>query len=348
MVFTAENSKGRGRPKRKSARISERSSADSAESSAESAAESSAEMTAATAEDISQLKDELEKLFTDKISSLESKITDLEAALQEKNKKVEAMEDRIKTLEAELRKTNEINNKKIQILEGELLKSNNDNMKLINYYNKIQASQDNLRILVDDQEQRGRKMSIRMEGLEFKNGETNDELIEKVVSTLNSFEAGIDKTDICRTHRTTRPKKDRDSPILVAQTIVRFRNWGARSRAYNAKHFSKANEKREQIACDLTKRRLELMKRAKSALGDKHPSAHVYANNECQLILKIRPLDLKLPFNTYAEFEAECAKIPPAVPAFLPPAISIFPTHDALEPLSTIAEMSEVSEDNVE
>ena len=250
-------------------------------------------------------KTELENLLADKLAPLETKIASLEQTIKSKDEKIALFEARIAKLEEQNAKLTATNAR----IEAQLLQSTANNIALT-------SEVGTLRILIDDQEQRGRKMSLRMEGLEWKKGEKNPDLRTSVLDKLNEFGANLEDSDICRTHRTGKPKKDRDSDVTVAQTIIRFRSWGARMRAYQAKFFSKTNEKREQINCDLTRRRLHLLNRARDLLGAKHPVAHVYADAECRLLLKIRTTDTKIEFNTEFELQNAIARIPP------PPVVS--------------------------
>ena len=67
---------------------------------------------------------------------------------------------------------------------------------------------------------------------------------------------------------------------------------------------------REEVVVDLTKRRKALLDQARGLLGYKHPHAHVYADQECNLVLKIRSKNLTIHFNTQAELEAAMAQVP--------------------------------------
>ena len=295
------------------------------------------EMTSIETVDVNfgHFKSEMEVLLSAQITPLKEEIASLTQLLKQRDAKIEALEvkiirqdARIEALEMKANSQDE----RIRSLENQLLQSTASNIAL-------RSEMSVLRVGIDDQEQRGRKMSLRIEGLEYKRNETDQELRADIVAKLNEFEANITDEDICRAHRTARPKKDRDSPTIVAQTIVRFRSWGARTRAYRAKFYSKANQKREQINCDLTKRRLDLLNRARSILG-KHPVAHVYADAECRLLLKIRPTDEKIPFNNEAELQSAIAKIPMQPVLAAPVSVGIFPPLQGTQPLSAIVEES--------
>ena len=65
---------------------------------------------------------------------------------------------------------------------------------------------------------------------------------------------------------------------------------------------------------DLTKRRLDLLNKARDDLGKKHPHAHAFADQECRLALKIRLRDEKIFFNTDEELEEALSRVPGGLP----------------------------------
>ena len=247
---------------------------------------------------IREVKDSLTALITDRTKYLEEII----------NAKNESIVD----LQA-----------RVQALENQLKKSVESNVKLAS---RVGTIEQDLLTKIDDNEQRGRKMNLRIEGITYEEGETKEQLRVKVLETLNKMNANISTDEICRLHRSSKPRVDRprvldghDPPpprapgapvVRVAQTIIKFRHWGARERAYQAKFFSKEHNMREQIVVDLTKRCKALLDQARGFLGKKHPHAHVFADQECQLAVKIRTTDTKIIFNTAEELEAALARIP--------------------------------------
>ena len=169
-----------------------------------------------------------------------------------------------------------------------------------NKYSKLDKKYNQLEIKVDDGQQYQRKQNLRIEGIEILDRENNDKLEAKVVSTLNDLGADIKKTDIFRLHRSGKKHRAKKDGVLVAQTIVRFRNWPARRRAYLANQKAKSKKSREHIRLDLTARRLALLDEARDALDD-HPFAHAYADAECNLLVKDRNADAKYYFNSHPE-----------------------------------------------
>ena len=221
-------------------------------------------------------------------------ISTLEIKFNAKIEKINALETAVTFMQQE----NASNAARITALEDKLINCVQNN---INLKDSLYHVREDLFVAIDDLAQYGRKPSLRIEGIPFVKGETNDQLKTKVIDSLNEIHANVSDADIFRLHRSGKPHKDRDTGILVAQSIVRFRHWAPRDRAYKAKKFAKDNSLPQQVKLDLTKRRLTLLNRARDALGKKHPIAHAYADAECNLLIKNRAVDQKFFFNTEKE-----------------------------------------------
>jgi len=264
---------------------------------------------------IADLKDELKGFIEQKTKHLEGIIT-------EKSNIILSMQTRVDSL------------------EKQLLASVNSNVQLTSRVATLEAKLQKLEVKIDDNEQRGRKMNLRIEGIAFEEGETKGQLKTKILNTLNKMDANINAADICRFHRSGKPRVDRprgpdgkllplpvdpETPVVkVAQTIVKFRHWDARDSAYQAKFVSKAKNFREQIVVDLTKRRKALLDQARGFLGKDHPFAHAFADQECQVAVKIRASNQKLIVNTLEELQDALAQVP-TVPM---PMIRVPPVDD--------------------
>ena len=163
---------------------------------------------------------------------------------------------------------------------------------------ELKTLRDDMEERIDDLEQYGRKNSIRIEGISITDSETNLQLAEKVVNTLNEMGAAVTQEDFFRLHRPGKPHmKD---GRRVAQTIVRFRSWAARARACGTRYSGTKEERSKRpsfVRPDLTKRRLSLLAAAQSALKD-HDHAHAFVDGECNLIITNRSAKRKHRFNT--------------------------------------------------
>ena len=88
-----------------------------------------------------------------------------------------------------------------------------------------------LKIENDDLQQYTRRHSIRMEGLEYRNGESEDDLFAKIKEKLAEVDINVNENDITRYHRSAKPKKNKNG-LICAQTIVKFANWKMRKLAH--------------------------------------------------------------------------------------------------------------------
>ena len=150
---------------------------------------------------------------------------------------------------------------------------------------------------IDNIEQRSRKVNLRIEGIEVTDGETNANLTDKITKALNTMGTKVSGEDIFRAHRSGRTIT-RDNK-RVAQTIVSFRSWSARTRAFDTRYAGTWEERKKRpyfVRHDLTKRRQQLLKSAQDHL-EKHPHAHAYANRECNLFIMNRSSGEQLEFN---------------------------------------------------
>ena len=162
---------------------------------------------------------------------------------------------------------------------------------------------------IDDLEQYGRKNSLRIEGIEISDNETNAILTQKVASTLHSMGAEVTPSDFFRLHRSGKPHTK--GGRRIAQTIVRFTSWAARSRALKTRYFGTSEERKARpffARLDLTKRRLALRNSAQASLVN-HPFAHAYADGECGLLITNRDTKEKHRFNTPQELDSALACI---------------------------------------
>ena len=198
-----------------------------------------------------------------------------------------------------------VNNKNelIEQLSGKVVAVVQRNVELSD---EIQHLRESTYMHLDDLEQYGRKNSLRIEGIEVSEMETNAQLTEKVAKSLNSMGANVSPSDFFRLHRSgkTHTKNGR----RVAQTIVRFQSWAARSRAFKTRYANpdethgQVRVRPQFVRLDLTKRRLSLLEKAQSALKN-HPQAHAYADAECNLLVVIRETKERFRFNSPYELD---------------------------------------------
>ena len=104
----------------------------------------------------------------------------------------------------------------------------------------VRAANSKLLIDQDDLQQYGRRTNIRIEGIEFKDNESSDDLKVKIEQTLQSV--GVDVRDdlLERYHRSGAPYHYNGK--RVAQTIVRLRFWKQRFQAQRGKKVARDNK----------------------------------------------------------------------------------------------------------
>ena len=189
---------------------------------------------------------------------------------------------------------------KIKHLEDGLVSAVQRNLKL---ESDIATIHSNLDTRIDDLEQHGRKMCLRIEGIEVEENESNSILTTKVEKTLQLLGAKVSKADFVRLHRSSRTRLS--DGRKVAQTIVRFRDWSARAEAYSTRFNGTKKERMDRpfyVRLDLTKRRLALFKQAQQSLHG-HPTSHVDSNADCKLFILNRLTRKKSFFNTETELQ---------------------------------------------
>ena len=207
-------------------------------------------------------------------------------------------------LSAQIDELKSIVNEKNQLIEQLSEKVVSVVQRNVELSGELQHLRESTHVGVDDLEQYGRKNNLRIEGIVVGDEETPAQLTAKVAETLNAMGAEVTPDDFFRLHRSgkTRMVDGR----RVAQTIVRFRSWAARTRAFTTR-YAKTGETREVVRArphfvrlDLTKRRLLLLDNAQSKLRN-HDHAHAYADSECNLLVVIRDTNEKYRFNTTRE-----------------------------------------------
>ena len=139
-----------------------------------------------------------------------------------------------------------------------------------------------MKIEHDDLENYGRRLNVRIEGIEFEREETQDDLYNKVKTALGEVDIAIKKTHIVRFHRSSKPVRNRNGK-LVAQTIVKFARWEHRRQAHFAN--KRAREKRLSFWFhnDLSKRCYKLLTGAREMISNRPPADENGQNNDSNL-----------------------------------------------------------------
>ena len=160
----------------------------------------------------------------------------------------------------------------------------------------------------DDLESYTRRQNLRIVGIPEPNdaSETSEDCLTKVkeeISKLDGVHVYLDVA-IDRAHRVG-PKRDRQGNPIQRPMIVRFTSWKARTHVY-----TKRNKERREVRfyVDLTKRRVDLKKKAIEKTQNNNKVSFVYAdvnNNICLMLSD----DRKKIFNSEDELDRILASI---------------------------------------
>ena len=184
-------------------------------------------------------------------------------------------------------------------------------------------------IRMDDIEQYGRRMAIRVEGILWKEGESNADLEKKLTKEFAKSGVTITSNDVIRLHRSSRPK-EKDGKV-TKQAIVKFASWTAREKFAGFNKKARAFELRTgkasiRVNNDLTKRRLVLLTEARNIIKGRmmrtytpeqmkdlpdNENVFAYSNINSELRMRVRGKVLK--FNNIPELRVCVAEAFPDV-----------------------------------
>ena len=91
---------------------------------------------------------------------------------------------------------------------------------------------DQLLIKCDDNEQYSRRSYLRIHGVEVKENEDEDGIMNVLEDCYSSVNLQFDANDIDRAHRIGLPYTDKNSGKKVKSIIVKFRSWKVHQRFY--------------------------------------------------------------------------------------------------------------------
>ena len=199
-----------------------------------------------------------------------------------------------------------------------LLKINEKDELITTLQNRIENLDSRLKVVentntllerrCDDLESYTRRQNLRIVGIPEPDdaSETSEDCLTKVkeeISKLDGVHVNLDVA-IDRAHRVG-PKKDRQGNPIQRPMIVRFTSWRSRTHVY-----IKRNKERREVRfyVDLTKRRVDLKKKAIEKTQNNHKVSFVYAdvnNNVCLMLSD----DRKKIFNSEDELDRILASI---------------------------------------
>ena len=245
-------------------------------------------------------KDLIAKLIQEAMAPLEEKVAAQQQEIESLRVALGQPGDREQQRQQQ-QQQQERTDEQISELRANLNASNQDNAVLKEKIVDVNIEHDNL-------ESYGRRMNARIEGLEFREGETSDELFTKIESALRSVDVTLQKNDLVRWHRTSAPVR-RDGK-MVAQTIVKFSRWSQRREVHFANKRAREQGKAFRIHGDLTRRRHSLLLKAREMLAARYPGEGGRAAQDAPFAyadvnsnLRIRRGETVRSFNTSTEME---------------------------------------------
>ena len=128
---------------------------------------------------------------------------------------------------------------------------------------------DQLLVKCDDNEQYSRRSCLRIHGVEVKENEDDDGIINVLEDCYSSVNLQFDANDIDHAHCIGLSYTDKNSDKKVKSIIAKFRSWEARQRFYKGRPRYYADSSKKPgftVSVDLTKRRYLLLTKAKGLI----------------------------------------------------------------------------------
>ena len=148
---------------------------------------------------------------------------------------------------------------------------------------ELKLSNGRLLSKVNDIEQYGRRLCLRIEDIPVVEEETAEVVLDKVRSLINEAQIEIPDSVIDRAHRIGPVRKDSDNN-KTQSIIVRFSTFRHRTRLYRARKTLKS----ARVRLDLTKIRYKLLGDARMMVEKNPKVSFVYADINCRL--RLRPM----------------------------------------------------------
>ena len=192
-----------------------------------------------------------------KLASLATKecINQLKNIIEEQNRHIKKHEERINKQE-----------EKITVLESTI--------------SVLQTGISRLSKSNEETEQYGRRLCLRIDGIDSTPDETAEVCLEKCKKIFRTLEVDVPDTVLDRAHRIGKPKyKD---GIKQQTMMVRFTTWRHRTAVYRARK----KDKSVRIRLDLTKQRLDLLIKAQKVVEERDDIMYAFADVNCRLSVK--------------------------------------------------------------
>ena len=203
--------------------------------------------------------DEMSDLLDEKLSTLKRNIiAEVKASI------LELVEQKFKEKD-----------EKIEILESQVSMLQNHVTNLKHAYDKK----------IDDLEQYGRRLCLRIDNVPYKEKETADEVLKIVKGKFTEAEVDIPDTVLDRAHRIGQPYTLTNSGVKVQSIITRFTTFRHRTIFYRKR---KSLKEGVTVKLDLTKSKYETLKEAREVIDKVKVVKFVYADINCRLKVRFK------------------------------------------------------------
>ena len=156
---------------------------------------------------------------------------------------------------------------------------------------------------IDDIEQYGRRVCLRVEDMPLKQDETEQKLMDQLEDEFSNVGLDVTASSIERIQRIgpIYSEEDEEGKQYERQQV---KNWGSRTKVY--KNRKKSNKFKFQVG--LTKRRLLLLKKARDMTKNMANVDFTFSDVNCRLALRLTNGDFKF-FNSETELASIIANL---------------------------------------
>ena len=185
-------------------------------------------------------------------------------------------------------------------------KFNEQNTRIEELESKLAIKQniiDTLGIKCDDNEQYSRRSCLRVHGLDFSSDE-DEGVMKKVGKCCSDMGIKFNQNEIDRVHYIGQPYMDKMKNEKVRSLIIKFKSWKSRTTFYKSRSRNHLDRQKKpgssfNVSLDLTKRRYNLLMKARGLIANNLSVAYAFCDINCSLVIKFND-------NTYRYFNSEC------------------------------------------
>ena len=161
---------------------------------------------------------------------------------------------------------------------------------------------DNLEIKCDDNEQYSRRSCLRVHGLDFTSDE-DEGVMKKVGKCCSDMGIEFNQNEIDCVHYIGKPYMDKTKNKNVRSLIIKFKSWKSRITFYKSRPRNHLDRQKKpgssfSVSLDLTKRRYNLLMKARGLTANNTSVAYAFCDINCSLVIKFND-------NTYRCFNSE-------------------------------------------